>query len=70
MNLRAHRDGVIKTRKRIPAAFRRKEGAHLVRTKWEPEVCPECYGKQYVYDVRNAGDAPLTCPTCDGEGEV
>jgi hypothetical protein len=72
VSLRAHRNGDTKVRHRIPERhIRRREGAHdLVRTRWEPEVCVDCYGKGYVYDVRNAGDSPIRCPSCDGEGEV
>lgn len=66
-----HRRGEVRVRKRIPDELRRREGAHFVRTKLHvPEVCPACYGSCMVYDPKNAGDHPATCPTCDGEGEV
>lgn len=63
--LRIHR-GAVKPRKAIPEGMRRREGAHrFVRTKYEPEVCGDCRGKGYVYDVVNK-----RCPACEGEGEI
>lgn len=67
MSLRNHRE--VKSRKQIPEHLRRREGAHLVRTR-EPEVCGDCKGKGHVYDVHDSSNSPVTCITCGGEGEV
>lgn len=67
MSLRDHRD--IKSRKQIPEHLRRREGAHLVRTR-EPQVCPACNGKGHVYDVHQNNGSLVTCTFCGGEGEV
>jgi DnaJ-class molecular chaperone len=67
MSLRTHR-GEKPRSDHVKAS---KDDAYLVRTKQhEPAVCGSCYGKGYVFDVVNNGDAPVTCERCEGEGEV
>jgi DnaJ-class molecular chaperone len=68
MSLRGHREP--RARKRIPENLvRRNEGAHFVRTKFEPQVCKDCGGTGLAYDVANAGDHPVMCWSCEGTGE-
>ena len=68
MSIRDHRLG--RPRKQIPVAFKRREGPHFVRTKFEPIVCGECFGTGTVFDAPNNGDAPVKCMGCGGEGEI
>jgi DnaJ-class molecular chaperone len=67
MSLRTHRGEKPRSDQARPA----KGELYLVRTKQhEPDVCPTCYGKGWVFDPQNNGDAPVTCLRCEGEGEV
>ena len=71
MSLRDHRTGrnLVRTRNRQPDVVR-KAGPHIKQTRYEPEVCPDCYGSGIQYDPHNCGDHPAICATCGGEGEV
>jgi len=61
VSIRDHREPRV--RKVIPAALRRREGAHgFVRTKYMPEVCTDCLGKG-VFENK-------VCQSCGGTGEA
>ena len=66
MSMYRHREP--KVRRAIPEQYRRRsEGAHVVRTTYEPRVCPDCYGMPGVIDPEGF---LVECVRCGGTGEI